>query len=58
MDDQYCMSDINVTRLCVGTLDVDYSPQIHSKACRESGISKTFNSYQAMYAEISQGTGY
>ena len=33
-------------------------PQIHSKVCRGGGISKTFNSYKAIYPEISQGTGY
>lgn len=58
INNQYCMSENNGSRLCTGTLDIDCSPQIHSKECRGSGISKAFNSYQAIYSEISQGTGY
>ena len=34
------------------------SPQIHSETCRGGGISKTFNSYETLYPEIPQGTGY
>lgn len=52
MDDQYCMSETNGTRLCTGTLDVDRSPQIHSNACIGSSISKAFNSYQTIYPEF------
>lgn len=58
MDDQYCVSETGRTRLCVGIVDIDFSPQIHSEACRGSRISKTFNRYETLYTEIPQGTGY
>ena len=46
LDDSYCVSETDRTRLCTGIVDVDLSPQIHSETCRRSGISKAFNRYQ------------
>ena len=40
MDDSYCVSETDRTRLCTGIVDVDLSPQIHSETCRRSGYPR------------------